>query len=108
MRPLFVLAIVGSLGCKYLDEKPPASQRPKYVQDRLDTIEDINSQIDLAIAKHDQQEIQSAQLMVDVAQRAYNADDLSSAKAGKDFEHLTNTEDELAKVLDAAARHRHH
>lgn len=87
----------------------PTPPIPDERQKRLDELADLNSQIDLAVARSDWDTITSDQKMLESLRDAYHKSmTAKSPTAGRDLKAALEVDNELTKALDAAARHRHH
>lgn len=106
VKVLFGLPLLLLLaGCDWLKSAPDV---PKERRDRLEEIADLQSKIDLAIAKNDSNVLLSAQ---DYADRLVKQ--IGEANAAKNYERsdqlrkqLEEAEASLDKAADVAARHR--
>jgi len=105
VRVIF-LGLVLLAGCGWFKSRAA----PSYLEQRRDELEDIQANIDLAIARSDWQRIDTAQFAVksdtDQIKQANDAHD--SVRARESLQALHGDEDDLDKAIDIAARHRGH
>jgi hypothetical protein len=101
VKALLVTALVGSLGCDYLSKR----------SDRQE-LDGLNLYIDLEIARVDEIAIRVAKMnSVSARENLGKALDRKSPADDKAMAYLNDrvekTDEELAKALETAARHRH-
>ena len=118
MKVLLVIVVIGSLGCDFLKDKsaapsptnirceqigPPLPEIPADRKKRLDEIADLNSYIDLEIARHDKSGIDSVKMVIEASRQSVNKG-ATKDRAAKNYLDAINALDE---AIDTAAKHRH-
>jgi hypothetical protein len=116
---LLVVVVIGSVSCDYLRDKPavppptnirceqvgpPLPDIPEDRKKRLDEIADLNSYIDLEVARHDKSAIDSVKMVIDGAHETMEKN--KGPSKGRDVKNYLDAVNALDEAIDTAAKHR--